>query len=410
MKATYNRDDDKKIRQDFPILTDDVAYLDNAATTQKPIQVLDSMADYYSTSNSNPLRGLYKLSVDATCAYEDSRKAVAGFINAQDASSVIFTRNASESLNLIAYSYGMNFLSEGDEILISIMEHHSNLLPWQQVAARAGAVLKYVEPNEDFIITPELLKQNITDRTKIVAITHVSNVLGVENDIRSFAKIAHDAGALLAVDGAQSVPHIPVDVQDLDCDFLSFSGHKMYAPMGIGVLYGKTELLDKMPPFLYGGEMIESVTRYDAKYAPLPHKFEAGTVNAGGAVGLHAAIDYIKGVGFDLIRAREDHLTELAFELLSQIPGIKILGNKDPLMHHGIITFTVDGVHPHDVATVMDTDNICVRAGHHCAQPLMKYLGVFSTTRASMAFYNTEEEVRKLADALSVIRRKMGYE
>lgn len=405
------REEDQCIRADFPFFqnTDEV-YLDNSATTQKPACVLRAWQEYYERSNANPLRGLYRLSLAATEAYENARVTVAKFINAPDSAEIVFTRNATESLNLVAYSYGMNFLCEGDEILITIMEHHSNLLPWQQVAARTGAVLKYVEPTPDGTLTPEAFRAALTPRTRIAAVTHISNVLGVKNDLKAFAAACHQQGTVLVADGAQSVPHIPVDVRDLDVDFLAFSGHKALSPMGIGVLYGKKSLLNKMPPFLYGGEMIESVRRYDAKYAPVPHKFEAGTVVAGGAVALAAAIDYIKGIDFDTIQRRENALCALAMEEMKRIPHVKVLGSDDPANHHGIISFVVEGVHPHDVAAIFDAEHIDLRAGHHCAQPLLAWLGYPSTSRASIAFYNTEDEIRRFIACLATVRKKMGYD
>ena len=411
MSKIFNPEEIRRIRADFPLLANypDTAYLDNAATTQKPACVLNALRDYYECSNANPLRGLYDLSVRATDVYENAREAVRGFINAASTEEIIFTRNASESLNLLAYSAGSAFLKPGDEILITVMEHHSNLLPWQMAARRTGAVLRYLEPQPDGTITEEMFRAALTDRTRFVSMTQVSNVLGVQNDIKTFAGIAHEKGILFSADGAQSVPHIPVDVRDLGVDFLSFSGHKMLAPMGIGVLYARKELLESMPPFLTGGEMIEYVTRESATYAELPHKFEAGTVNAGGAAGLHAAIRYYGDIGFDRIVAREDELSEYAFDKLISIPYLHLLGSNQAKAHHGIFTFTIEGVHPHDIAAMLDADKVCIRAGHHCAQPLMKYLGTPSTTRASLAFYNTEEEIDRLAESLSSVRKKMGY-
>lgn len=297
----------------------------------------------------------------------------------------------------------------GDEILVSIMEHHSDMLPWQQAAKRTGAVVKYLECDRQGRITEEDLRNAITDKTKLVAVTQVSNVLGVRNDIWDFEKICHEKGIVIVADGAQSVPHMPVDVQELDVDFLAFSGHKMLGTMGIGVLYGKREYLEKMPPFLTGGEMIESVSRDGAVFAQSPHKFEAGTVNAGGAAGLATAIDYIENIDFEQIQKREDALTALAMEKIREIPFVHIMGQENPEQHHGIITFTVDGVHPHDIAAILDADHIAVRAGHHCAQPLLRHLGVMASTRASLMFYNTEEEIVKFTESLKEIRRKMGY-
>ncbi|MCR5625375.1 MAG: SufS family cysteine desulfurase [Lachnospiraceae bacterium] len=402
--------EDKRILEDFTLLKNDkTIYLDSAATSQKPDSVLKAVEEYYKKNNANPLRGLYDLSVRATDDYENARKKVAGFLGAKSAENIIFTRNATESLNLIAYSYAIGTLKPGDEIVISIMEHHSNLLPWQMAARTTGATLKFVECNENGILTAEDLKNALTENTKIVAITQVSNVFGCENNIKEFAALAHEAGAVFVCDGAQSVPHIPVNVTDLDVDFLAFSGHKMYAPMGIGALYAKYELLEKMQPFMYGGEMIEYVTRESATYAEIPHKFEAGTVNVGGAVGLSAAIDYINKIGFDTIEKRENELSTLGINLLKEIPHVHILGDTNPLNHHGIITFTVDDVHPHDIAAILDSDNVAIRAGHHCAQPLLKYMGVMSTARASFALYNKEDDVRAFAESVSKLRSRMGY-
>ena len=399
-----------EIRKDFPIFQSrEMIYLDNSATSQQPYQVMDAVTDFYRNYNANPLRGLYDLAQAATEKYESAREKVCRFIHAKSTDEIIFTRNATESLNLVAYSYGGMVLKPGDEILVSIMEHHSDMLPWRQATERTGAVVKYLECDQQGKIMEEDLKNAMTERTRIVAVTQVSNVLGVKNDIRAFAKICHEKGAALVADGAQSVPHMPVDVQDLDVDFLAFSGHKMLGPMGIGVLYGKKEHLKKMPPFLTGGEMIESVSRDEAVFAQLPYKFEAGTVNAGGAAGLAAAIDYLENIGFEQIQRQENLLTEMLMEEIKKIPFVHVMGSEDPMDHHGIVTFTLDGVHPHDVAAILDADHIAVRAGHHCAQPLMQHLGVMSSTRASIMFYNTEEEVEKFILSLKGIRRKMGY-
>lgn len=400
-----------EIRKDFPLLmSNDVIYLDTAATSQKPSCVLEAERTFYEKYNANPLRGLYELGEAATEKYEEARETVREFLNAREAAEIVFVRNATEGLNLVAYSFGSLVLKPGDEILVSIMEHHSNLLPWQQAAARTGAVVKYLECTEDGKYTEEAFKEALSERTKIVAMTQVSNVLGCKNDIKRFAQLAHEAGAYFVADGAQSVPHMAVDVQDLDVDFLAFSGHKMYAPMGIGALYAKRELLEQMPPFLCGGEMIESVTRERTVFAQPPQRFEAGTVNAGGAVGLGAAIDYINAIGFEQIEKQESMLTQLAAERLQKIPHVHLIGSDDPAEHHGILTFSIDGVHPHDIAAILDADHIAVRAGHHCAQPLHQHLGVMSTTRASLGFYNTEEEIVKFTDSVAQIRRKMGYD
>lgn len=402
--------DVNKIRKDFPFFTQsNIAYLDNSATTQKPLCVMKAEQEFYEKYNANPFRGIYELSELATKKYEQARKVVQRFVNASSEKEIIFTRNATEGLNLVAFSLGELLLKKGDEILISIEEHHSNLIPWQQAAKRTGAVLRFLECDEDGYISEEHFKKAMTDRVKIVAITHMSNIFGRINDVKAFGKICHEKGAVLVVDGAQSVPHISVDVQELDIDFLAFSGHKMLAPMSIGALYGRKEILEQMPPFLTGGEMIETVTREKATYAELPHKFEAGTVNAGGAVALAEAIHYIETIGFEKMQKREEMLTKLAFEKLSEIKGVHVIGSKRPEEHHGILTFTVENVHPHDVAAILAEDFVAVRAGHHCAQPLHQYLKVPSTTRASIYFYNREEEIERFAESLSQVRRKMGF-
>lgn len=397
-------------RNDFPLLMQNkIIYIDNAATSQRPQCVIDAEGDFYKNYNANPLRGLYSLSVEATEVYENAREAVRKFIGAEKSNEIIFTRNTTESLNLIAYSYGLSNVKKGDEIVVSIMEHHSDLLPWQMVAKTCGAELKFIECAKDGSIDLEKVKELITSRTKIVAMTQVSNVLGREYPVKEIAKLAHEKGAVMVVDGAQSTPHMRVDVTDLDADFFAFSGHKLLAPMGIGVLYGKEELLDKMPPFLSGGEMIDSVTRTSAVYAELPHKFEAGTVNAAGAAGLKAAIDYIGKVGFDYIGKREIALTSRAIEKMKKIPHVNIIGSENADEHTGIVTFTIDNVHPHDISEILAADGIAVRAGHHCAQPLLTHLGLNSTARASFAFYNTEDEVDKFTDSVATIRERMGY-
>lgn len=397
-------------RKDFDILNSgDYVYFDNAATSQRPNQVLDAVTSFYKTANANPLRGLYDWSMAATDAYENARKKVAGFIGADSTEEIIFTRNTTESLNLVAYSYGLDNVGEGDEIVITIMEHHSNMLPWQMVAKKNKAKLIYLEPDEEGVISRQEYESKITDKTKIVALGHVSNVMGVTNPVKEIAEYAHSKGAIVVVDGAQSAPHMKVDVKALGADFFAFSGHKMMAPMGIGVLYGRKELLENMQPFLTGGEMIEYVTREDATYAELPHKFEAGTVNAGDAVGLAAAIDYLEMVGFDAIREQEEKLTRRLMEGLSKMPYIKVYGSKDPSKHCGIVTFTMEGVHPHDMSSVLNDDHVCIRAGHHCAQPLMQFIGAGSTSRASVYFYNTEEEVDRFLEKLSLVREVMGY-
>ena len=361
------------VRDDFPIFDgNNTIYFDNAATTQRPRQVIKAMQEFNDSCNANPLRGLYEWSVKATDAYEDARHDTAQFIGAERDCEIVFTRNTTESINLVAYSYGLTNIHEGDEIVVSIMEHHSDLLPWQMVARKTGAKLVYMNCTDDGIITEEEYKSKITDRTKLVAVAEVSNVLGITNPVRAIADYAHSKGAVILVDGAQSTPHMPVNVRELGADFFAFSGHKLLGPMGIGGLYGRIDLLNAMPPFLTGGEMIESVDLYDATFAPVPEKFEAGTVNAMGAVGLDAAIKYIKNLGFDTICDREKKLTERLVAGMKSIPEVTVYGNPDPDRHCGIVTFNIEGVHPHDVASILDSEHICIRAGHHCAQPLMK--------------------------------------
>ena len=398
------------ICKDFPLLSSlDAVYLDNAATAQRPKCVIEAENEFYEKHNANPLRGFYPLSLEATDCYEQARKTVQEFIHAQYPEEIIFTRNTTEGINLAAYSYGLTFLKPGDEIVVTIMEHHSNLLPWQMTARQTGAVLKFLECEPDGSLSEEAIQNVFSDKTRLVAAAQVSNVLGRVNPIRHLADLAHAHGAVMVVDGAQSVPHMPVNVQELGADFLAFSGHKLMGPMGIGVLYGKRELLEKMPPFLTGGEMIDSVTREGAVFAELPHKFEAGTVNAAGACGLEAAIRYVQSIGFDKIQEKELLLTKRAFDGLTSIPHVTVLGSKNPEEHTGILSWTVDQVHPHDVSAVLESDGIAVRAGHHCAQPLLTFLGVRSATRASLMFYNTEEEVDAFLKSVSTIRRRMGY-
>ena len=408
-----------KYRKDFPFFkaidnhntqeNAQLVYFDTSATSQRPFIVIDAMKHFYATANANPLRGLYDLSERATLAYEHSRDTVRNFINAKESAEIIFTRNSSESLNLIAYSYGLTNVGPGDEIVITCMEHHSNMLPWRMVADAKGAKVVYLDCDKETGVIPESEYKKITNKTKIVACTQVSNVLGIENPVKKIAQMAHAVGAVMVVDGAQSVPHMKVDVQDLDCDFFVFSGHKLCGPMGIGVVYGKRKLLEAMPPFMRGGEMIEYVTRDSVTYAELPHKFEAGTVSAGDAVGLGAAIRYIKSVGFDTIEAHDLKLATMMMDGMKKIPHIHSVGSDKPEDRHGIVTFTIDGVHPHDIATLLSDEHIAIRAGHHCAQPLGQYLGVQSSARASLYFYNTEEEVEYFLDRLSHLREWSGY-
>jgi len=405
----------EEIRKDFPTLMQKVngkplVYLDNAATTHKPISVLNAMQDYYEKFNANPNRGAHFLGVSATELYENARERVRQFINAKSAREIIFTRNATESLNLIAYSYGMKFIDEGDEIVVLISEHHSNIVPWQKIAHMKKAILKYIYLNHEYRLDMEEVQTKITDRTKIVSLAQMSNVLGTIFPVKEIAEYAHSKGAIAIVDGAQSVPHMKVDVQDLNTDFLVFSGHKMLGPMGIGVLYGKKELLEKMPPFLMGGDMIEYVEEQTTTFAELPRKFEAGTPNVEGAVGLKAAIDYIEEIGFENINEQEMELTAYALERLREMPHVKIYGPIDLKDRGGVISFSLEGCHPHDVSTIVDTCGVALRAGHHCAQPLMKYLKAPATSRISFYFYNTKEEVDIFIDSLKKVRKWLGYE
>lgn len=400
----------RNYKADFPIFAETgVAYLDSAATAQRPQAVLDAELDFYRKHNANPLRGLYPLSVEATELYEGARDKVREFLGAKSSREIIFTRNTTESLNLVAYSYGLNHVKAGDQVLVSIMEHHSDLLPWQMVCRKTGAALRFLECEPDGSLDLNKVEAQITDKTRIVALTQVSNVLGREYPVKEVAALAHKKGAVMVVDGAQSTPHMAVNVQDLGADFFACSGHKLYGPMGIGVLYGREELPEEMPPFLTGGEMIESVTRESAVYAELPHKFEAGTVNGAGAAGLAAAIDYIRSVGFTEMARRELELTKKAMAGLQRLPEVHIVGAPEPENHHGIVTFTVEGVHPHDISEILAADGVAIRAGHHCAQPLLRHLGLMSTARASIAFYNTEEDVERFLGSVSTLRERMGY-
>ena len=406
--------DVNKIREDFPILSRTVygkplIYLDNGATTQKPRCVVESITDEYYSVNANVHRGVHFLSQQATNLHEASRETVRKFIHARSTSEIVFTRGTTESINLVASSFVDSQMKEGDEVIVSVMEHHSNILPWQMAARMTGATVRYLNCEKDGTLTDETLAAGINEKTKLVAIGQVSNVLGCVNPIKKIAKLAHAVGAVIVVDAAQSAPHMPIDVKDLDADFLAFSGHKLMGPMGIGVLYGKEALLEEMPPFMTGGEMIQSVTTEGAVWAELPHKFEAGTVNAAGAAGLAAAISYINKIGFETIEQRELELTRHAMEGLAKIPHVHVIGSEDPANHTGIVAFTIDNVHPHDVSEIMAADGIDVRAGHHCAQPLLTYLKVYNTTRASFMFYNTIEEVDAFVESVANVRRRMGY-
>ena len=404
---------DRDFRKDFPLLANTMngkplVYLDNGATTQKPESVIQAMCGYYGGCNANPHRGAYELSVQATDIYENARKRTQQFIHAASSQEIIFTKNATEALNLVAYSYGLANIQAGDEIVITIAEHHSNLVPWQQAAHAKGAVLNYIYLEEDGNLSQRDIETKITSKTKIVAVTQVSNVLGLRNPVKEIAAKAHSVGAVVVVDGSQSVAHMAVDVQDIYEDFFAFSGHKLLSPMGIGVLYGKKALLDAMPPFLTGGDMIEYVEEQTTTFAELPAKFEAGTQNVGGAAGLTAAIDYLEKMSFAKIEQIEKELVDYALPQLRELPYIELYGcdsrqdNKT-----GIITFNVKDVHPHDVATILDAEGVAVRAGHHCAQPLMQYLGVNATCRTSFYLYNTREDVDRWIAALKKVREVM---
>lgn len=392
----------EEMKKDFPLLQNrKEIYLDSGATTQKPVQVIDAVSEYYKKYNANPHRGAYSLSIEATEAYENVRAKVAKFINARYSKEIIFSKNATESLNLIAYSYGMDKINSGDEIVLSIMEHHANLVPWQHVTKLKGATLKYMYMNSEFELTNEEIESKITDKTKIVGITHVSNVLGTINDVKKIINYAHQKGAIVVLDASQSIPHMKIDVQELEADFVVFSGHKMLAPLGIGVLYGKREILNKMNPFLMGGDMIEYVYEQDTTFAPLPNKFEAGTQNVGGVIGLGAAIDYIEKVGYDTIKKIEEKVVSYAYEKLSKLDFVDMYVTPNRNNHSGVISFNIKGVHPHDVASILDANGVCVRSGNHCAQPLLRFMGIDSTCRASFYFYNTQEDVDKLVSALN---------
>ena len=389
------------IKKDFPLLeNENITYLDSGATTQKPIQVIKAVEEFYQKYNANPHRGAYSLSVEATEQYENTRTKIAKFINAKHREEIIFSKNATESLNLIAYSYGLDNLKKDDEVIISIMEHHSNLVPWQKMTKQTGSKLNYMYINENYEITDEEIESKITDKTKIVGITHVSNVLGTINNVKKVIKYAHKKGAIVIVDASQSIPHMKIDVQDLDADFLVFSGHKMLAPLGIGVLYGKREILNKMTPFLMGGDMIEYVYEQETTFAPLPNKFEAGTQNVEGVIGLGAAIDYIENLGYDKIQEIEHEVISYARQELSKLDYLTLYTTPNEEKHSSVISFNINGVHPHDVASILDSEGVCVRSGNHCAQPLMRFLGIDSTCRASFYIYNTKDDVDKLVKAL----------
>ncbi|MBM7551257.1 cysteine desulfurase [Thalassobacillus pellis] len=402
--------DIKTVRQSFPILDQEVnghplVYLDSSATSQKPVQVIEKLEEYYRNYNSNVHRGVHTLGTKATDEYEGAREKVRRFINASSTQEVIFTRGTTTAINTVASSYGREKLGEGDEIVITPMEHHSNIIPWQQAAKATGATLKYLPLQENGTIDLKDVEETVTENTRIVAVMQVSNVLGTINPVKEIAEIAHRHNAVMLVDGAQSAPHINVDVQDLDCDFYAFSGHKMCGPTGIGVLYGKRELLNDMEPFEFGGEMIDFVNLYDSTWKELPWKFEGGTPIIGGAIGLGAAIDFLNDVGLEQIEAHEHKLAAYAQERMKEVPGLTIYG---PEERAGLVTFNLEDVHPHDVATVLDAEGIAVRAGHHCAQPLMRWLDVSATARASFYLYNTEQDIDRLVDGLQKTKEYFG--
>ncbi|WP_026772369.1 cysteine desulfurase [Sediminibacillus sp. JSM 1682029] len=402
--------DVKAIREQFPILNQEInghplVYLDSSATSQKPVSVIKAVEDYYKQDNSNVHRGVHTLGTRATDKYEGAREKVKKFINASSTKEVIFTRGTTTSINTVAYSYARANLKEGDEIVVTPMEHHSNIIPWQQAAKATGATLKYLPLRPDGTIEMEDVKDTITDRTKVVAVMHVSNVLGTINPIKEITAVAHQHGAVMMVDGAQSVPHMQVDVQDLDCDFYAFSGHKMCGPTGIGVLYGKRELLENMEPVEFGGEMIDFVNLYDSTWKELPWKFEGGTPIIAGAIGLGAAIDFLTDIGMENIHEHEDQLIAYAMDRMKALDGLEIYG---PEQRAALITFNLTDVHPHDTATVLDAEGIAVRAGHHCAQPLMKWLEVTATARASFYLYNTPEDVDRLVEGLNKTKEYFG--
>lgn len=403
-----------KLRADFKTLDQTVnnhrlVYLDSAATTHKPTFVLDTMRIYNEKYNANPRRGAYYLGVQATEFYENARTQVANFINAQSTEEIIFTKNATEALNLVACSYGLAKIEAGDEIVLCISEHHSNIVPWQRIAKEKQAQLKYLYLNSDYTLDMVEVERKITKKTKLVGIAQMSNVLGTIYPVKEITTYAHAQGAVVLVDAAQSVPHMTVDVQDLDADFLVFSGHKMLGPMGIGVLYGKKHLLEELPPFLLGGDMIEYVEEQTTTFAELPYKFEAGTPNVEGAIGLGTAIEYLEQVGLDKIFNHEQKLTEYALAEMTKIPYISVVGPQDLTQRGSVISFTVDGCHPHDIASIVDQYGVALRAGHHCAQPLMKYLQVPATSRISFYLYNNQEDIDIFIDSIKQVRKWLGY-
>lgn len=395
--------DSYRIREDFPILDQSVhdeplVYLDNAATTQKPKQVLETLTHYYETNNANVHRGVHTLAERATADYEAAREKIRAFINAKTSKEILFTRGTTTGLNWVA-QFATEQLSKGDEVMISIMEHHSNIIPWQEVCRKTGAKLTYVYLKDGQLDLDDL-RSKLSSKTKFVSIAHVSNVLGCTNPVKEIAELAHQVGAYMVVDGAQSIPHMKIDVQDLDCDFFAFSGHKMMGPTGIGVLYGKQELLNAMSPIEFGGEMIDFVYEQEATWKELPWKFEAGTPNIAGEIALGAAVDYLTGIGMDAIHAYEQELVDYVLPKLQAIEGLTVYGPQETKEHSGVIAFNLDGLHPHDVATALDYEGVAVRAGHHCAQPLIHHLGISSAARASFYIYNTKEDCDKLVEAI----------
>ncbi|MCH8160277.1 MAG: cysteine desulfurase [Chloroflexi bacterium] len=402
--------DTKRIREDFPILKREVhgkplVYLDNAATTQKPQAVIDALVEYYSSYNANIHRGIHALAEEATGKYEATRQKVADFIGAPDASNIVFTRNTTESINLVAQAWGRKFLSAGDEIVLSTMEHHSNLVPWQILAKEKGLTLRFIDIDDDGQLVAADIERYIGEKTKLVAITHMSNVLGTINPVREIADRAHQHGALVLLDGAQSVPHLPVDVQELDCDFLAFSAHKMLGPTGVGVLYARKELLEEMDPFMSGGEMIRRVELEESTWNDVPWKFEAGTPNIGDVCAFSASLDYLSDLGMENVRAHEIELVQEAVRRLQNVPGITIYGPESAASKGGVVAFNIEDIHPHDLGTVLDRHGVAIRAGHHCAQPLMKRLDVVATGRASFYVYNEPTEFDALIEGIEAAAR-----
>jgi cysteine desulfurase/selenocysteine lyase len=396
-----------KLREQFPILQEKInskplVYFDNAATTQKPRSVIDAVSNFYSHDNANIHRGIYALSQRSTLAYEQTREKTRDFINAKKTSEIIFVRGATEAINLVAQSYGRKNFQEGDEIVISTMEHHSNIVPWQLICEQTGAKLKIIKIHENGELDLDHYKQLLNKHTKMVAITHVSNTLGTINPIKKIISMAHTHNIPVLVDGAQAVPHMQIDVQDLDCDFYVFSAHKMYGPTGIGILYGKEEIIDKMPPYQGGGDMIKTVTFAKTEYADLPQKFEAGTQNIAGVVGFGAAIDFLKSSNLDTISKYENNLLNYATEKLFKINGLRVIGNAEHKV--GVISFVLENIHPHDIATILDTEGVAIRAGHHCTMPLMEFYGIPATTRVSFGVYNTQQEIDIFISAINKVK------